>query len=146
MRYEQLQHQSRETFRRVCGVSPRVFEQMVDALALAEAHKSKPGRPSALSLADQVLVMLQYHYDYDTLARLGVEFGLSESGVSYLIRRVESRLLGDERFHLPKRSARVVHETPAVALDATETPIERPKKSSTATTAANARPTRSRAN
>jgi DNA-binding MarR family transcriptional regulator len=127
-------------------VSPETFEQMVAALEAAEAGKTKPGRPSELSLADQVLLMLQYHYDYDTQARLGVAFGLSESAVSYLIRRVEARLLSDARFHLPARRARLVHDTPAVAVDASETPIERPKKNSTATTAASARATRSRAN
>lgn len=98
MRYEQLQHQPRETFRRVCGVSPETFEQMVDALEAAEADKTKPGRPCELSLADRVLLMLRYHYDYDTQARLGVDFGLSESTFSHLIRRVESRLLGDARY------------------------------------------------
>ena len=54
-------------------------------------------------IADQVLVMLQYHYAYTPQVRLGADHGLSEAAVSYLIRRMESRLLADERFHLPKR-------------------------------------------
>lgn len=148
MRYDQLQPLPRETFRRLCGVTPETFEQMVDALAAAEARKAKPGRPCALSLADQVRVMLEYYYAYTPQARLGVDHGLSEAAVSYLIRRVETRLLADGRFHLPHRRQRLSGEdTPpvAVAIDATETPIERPQKNSAATTAASARPTPSKA-
>ncbi len=146
MRYEHLRNVSRETFRRLCGVSPETFEQMVDALAAAEARKDKPGRPCRVPLADQVLVMLQYHYAYTPQVRLGVDHGLSEAAVSYLIRRVESRLLADERFHLPNRSRRLSGEdTLRVAVDATETPIERPQKNSVATTAASTKPTPSKA-
>lgn len=102
---------------------------MLEALETAEGGKRKPGRPTALSLADQLLVMLLYHYDYRTQLQLGVESGLGESAVCRLIQRLENRLLDDERFHLPKRAERVQRsaaDTPAVAVDAAETPIERP--------------------
>jgi hypothetical protein len=129
MRYENLRTLPVDQFRRACGVKPETFEAMLEALEAAERRKRKPGRRPNLTLADQLLVTLLYHYDYRTQLQLGVASGLGESAVCRLIQRIEARLLADERFHLPKRSERVqrrASDTPAVAVDATETPIERP--------------------
>jgi len=131
MSCENLKNLPANQFRRVCGVKPETFDAMVDALATTEQRKRKPGRPPKLSLADQVLLALKYHYDYRTQLQLGVETGLGESAVCRLIQRVEERLLADEGFHPPKRRERVPYsreEVPAVTVDATEIPIERPKK------------------
>jgi len=62
---------------------------MVEALEAVERKKRKPGRPSRLSLPDQLLVTLQYHYDYRTQLQLGVESGLGESAICRLIAHAE---------------------------------------------------------
>ena len=147
MSYENLRKLPADQFRRACGVKPETFEAMLEALQTAECQKRKSGRPPKVSLADQLQLTLLYHYDYRTQLQLGVDSGLGESAVCRLIRRVEERLLADPRFHLPKRSERVQlnrSDTPAVAVDASETPIERPKKNSKRTTVASKRTTRSR--
>ncbi len=147
MSYETLRNLPSDQFRRACGVKPETFEAMLDALQAAEARKRTSGRPPKLPLADPLHLTLRYHYDYRTQLQLGVDSGLGESAVCRLIQRVEERLLADARFHLPKRSERVQRsrtQTPAVAVDATETPIERPKKNSAVTTVASKRLTRSR--
>ena len=131
MSYENLRKLPTDQFRRACGVEPETFEAMLEALQTAEQRKRKSGRPPKVSLADQLRLTLLYHYDYRTQLQLGVDSGLGESAVCRLIHRVEERLLADERFHLPKRSQRVQlsrADTPAVAVDASETPIERPPK------------------
>ena len=131
MSYENLSNLPKDQFRRACGVEPKTFDAMVEAVEAAERKKRKPGRPPRLSLHDQVLVTLQYHYDYRTQLQLGVESGLGESAMCRLIARVEDHLLADDRFHLPKRSEliqRSTDTTPVAAVDASETPTERPKK------------------
>ncbi len=149
MSYENLRNLPADQFRRTCGVEPATFEAMLEALRAAEQRKRKPGRPPKKPLEDQLLLTLLYHYDYRTQLQLGVDSGLGESAVCRLIQRVEERLLADPRFHLPKRRERVQRrraQSPAVAVDATETPIERPKKNSAITTVARKRTTRSRRN
>jgi hypothetical protein len=131
MSYENLRKLPADQFRRACGVKPETFEAMMEAVRTAERQKRKSGRPSTVPLADQLQLTLLYHYDYRTQLQVGVDSGLGESAVCRLIRRVEDRWLADQRFHLPKRSERVQlsrSDTPAVAVDASETPIERPKK------------------
>lgn len=149
MSYENLRTLSADQFRRACGVEPQTFDAMLEALHVAEAQKQKPGRPPKIALADQLLLTLHYHYDYRTQLQLGLDSGLGESAVCRLIQRVEERLLADQRFHLPKRAERVQlrrAETPAVAVDATETPIERPQKNNAPSTAVSKKTTRSKRN
>ncbi|WP_041766223.1 hypothetical protein [[Leptolyngbya] sp. PCC 7376] len=57
--YEQLQHLSPEQFRRACGVKLQTFNRLVEVLAEAKA-KQKTGRPSVLSLENQLLLTLEY--------------------------------------------------------------------------------------
>ena len=66
MSYENLRKLPTDQFRRACGVEPKTFDAMVEALEAAERKKRKPGRPPRLSLPEQVLVTLRYHYDYRT--------------------------------------------------------------------------------
>lgn len=149
MSYENLRKLPADQFRRACGVLPGTFEAMVEALEGAEQRKRKSGRPPVMSLPDQLLVTLLYHYDYRTQLQLGVESGLGESAICRLIQRVEDRLLADERFHLPKRRERVQRSAAdhsVLATDAAETPIERPKKSSKRSTVARKKTTPSKAN
>ena len=75
MTYEHLRNLPATQFRRVCGVEPRTFEAMLEALREAEQRKGKPGLPPKVALADQLLLMLLYHYDYRTQLQLGVDSG-----------------------------------------------------------------------
>jgi hypothetical protein len=104
---------------------------MHDALKAAEAAKTKPGRPSKLGLEDQLLMTLLYWREYRTLFHLSTERGISEGTASRRVRWVEDVLIRSGRFALPKRTERFA-ETPGkfkvVVGDATETPVERPKK------------------
>ena len=66
---------------------------------------------------------------------MGIDYGISEGQASKLIRDVESVLIKSGKFSLP--SKRVLYEADNeiefVIIDATESPIERPKKSKKST-------------
>lgn len=147
MRYEELRHHDDAAFRRFCGVPRATFEAMLEVVEQGEREKSKPGRPPKLSVADQVLLTLSYWREYRTLFHLAAEVGLHESSVQRIVCKVEDRLIGSGRFALPSRERRRGEgaEIEAVLLDATESPIERPKKNSARTTAGRRSGTRERA-
>jgi IS5 family transposase len=130
MRYEKMSHFSDEQFKRYCGVKRVLFNEMVEVLEQAERAKRKPGRPSKLSVADQVLLTLQYWREYRTLFHVAASFGLHESSAQRIVSKVERRLLDSGRFNLPNRHRALAlgEELELVLVDASETPIERPKK------------------
>lgn len=66
-----------------------------------------------------------------------MDFGVHESSASRIMRKAENILNHSGRFNLPRK---LLHGKPeninwsAVIIDATETPIERPKKTKSSTT------------
>ena len=145
MKYEQLRARDDAAFRRFCGVPKPTFQAMLDVLEQAETGK-KPGRPNKLSLPDQLLLALSYWREYRTLFHIAAEYAVHESTAQRIVCRVEDRLMAFGRFALSPRDT-LVEEGPRialVALDATECPVERPKKNSVGTTAARRSGTRAR--
>lgn len=149
MRYEQTQSLRDVEFKRLCGVKRHTFEAMLEELRAAERAKTKRGRPWKLSLEDQLLMTLGYWREYRPLFHLGMTRGISEGTASRRVRWVEDTLIGSGRFALPKRTERFAGGSPGpfrvVVVDATETPVERPKKNSAGSTAASASITPSKA-
>ena len=96
------------------------------------------GRPPTLSRADQLLMTLMYWREYRTQFHIAQAYGVSEASVCRTIQKVEDALLKSEQFRLPGKKALQPSDTviELVLVDATEQPIERPKKSNVATTAA----------
>lgn len=135
MRYDHLTRYTDADFKRLVGVSRKLFDVMVEILAHAEQQKKKSGRPHSLSLANQLLLTLNYLRCYKTQIQLSADFNLSESNVNRTIRKVENALIESRQFSLPKRSHHGVEPNEdIVAIDVTECLIERPKKSSPDTT------------
>ena len=69
-----------------------------------------------------------------------MDFGIHESSVSRIIRKVEDVLIDSGKFELPKKLPSRVDDDinwSVVIVDATETPIERPKKTKETTTVVN---------
>lgn len=104
---------------------------MLETMAEHETNKTKSGRPSGLSLEDQILLALTYWREYRTLYHIGVDFGIHESSASRIVRKVEDALIDSGRFEIPKKLPSRTDDDnvnwSAVIVDATETPIERPK-------------------
>ena len=139
MKYEKLKSSSDAQFRRVTGVKRTTFEVMVKILQ--EAHKikkSKGGRPSKLGIEDMLLMALEYIREYRTYLHIATSYGLAESNAFETIRWVENVLIKSKEFRLPGRKALLKsdNEFEIILIDATESPIERPKKNSVDSTRA----------
>lgn len=130
MNYEQIRHLKPEQFKRLCGVHPETFKQMVSVLKAAEQQK-QPGRPNKLSREDQILMTLGYWREYRTYFHIAQSWGINESTAYRLIRKVEDCLINSRAFSLPgkKKLLEPDQEIDVVVVDVTESPIERPKKS-----------------
>lgn len=139
MSYEQIKDLRPADFKRYCGVAPETFKRMVEVVSnrLTKTRR-KAGRPPKLSVEDQVLLTLEYWREYRTLFHLATSWGLHESNVCRIIRRVEAILTKSRAFRLPGKKVLqpADHQIEFIVVDVAETPIERPKKSKKLTTAA----------
>ena len=135
MRYETVQSLKDEDFKRSTGVQRRTFEKM---LAVVETGLRDFGRPTKLGRADQLLMTLMYWREYRTEFHIGLTYGVSESTVCRTIQKIENVLIQSKQFHLPGKKALQPSDTviEIVLVDATEQPIERPKKDNAGITAA----------
>ena len=134
MRYETVQMLKDEDFKRSTGVQRKTFEQMRQVV---ETGLRDFGRPTKLSRADQLLMTVMYWLEYLTEFHIGLTYGVSESTVCRTIKKVEKALIRSKQFHLPGRKALQPSDTiiEIVLVDATEQPIERPKKDNAGITA-----------
>ncbi|MDO5770472.1 MAG: transposase family protein [Psychrobacter sp.] len=134
-----LLEQSDAGFKRYTGIQKATFRTMVEAMQQHETAKTKSGRPSELSLEAQILLALTYWREYRTLYHIGMDFGIHESSASRIVHKVENILISSGQFDLPRKLPRGDPDDTnwsAVIIDATETPIERPKKTKATTTVA----------
>ena len=60
MRYEEVKELKPEAFKRLTGVKPEVFNEMLAVLCKAETAKKKAGRSSKLTPADKLLLVMSY--------------------------------------------------------------------------------------
>jgi DDE superfamily endonuclease len=127
MRYESVQVLDEADFKRCTGVQRSTFEKMLEVV---EAGLRDFGRPTKLCRADQLLMTLMYWREYRTEFHIGLTYGVSESTVCRTVKKIENALLQSKQFHLPGRKALQPSDTiiEIVLVDATEQPIERPKK------------------
>ena len=136
MTYEKVKNLTSEKFKRLCGVKKETFAQMVEIVENQEKLKTKTGRPSKLSLENQVLMTLEYLREYRTYFHIAQSWGVNESTAYRIIRKIENILIRSQEFALPgkKQLLKSNHELEVVVIDVTETPIERPKKNRKNTT------------
>ena len=133
-RYEYIEHLSSEKFRRLTGVKKETFRVMVEILQKAESlRRSKGGPKRKLCVEDMLLLALEYLREYRTYFHVGSNYGVSESQAQRIHRWVEEELIKDKRFHLPGRKQLLKSdcEFEVIIVDASESPIERPKKNAT---------------
>jgi len=95
MSYEQVEDLLPAEFKRFCGVRPETFRRMVEAVSSHLSRRRRvSGRPTKLSVADQVLITLDYRREYRTFFHLVTRCDLHESSVWGTIRRVEDIKFG----------------------------------------------------
>jgi hypothetical protein len=131
MKYKKMGNYGEGKFRRITGVRRRTFKKMIEILTKAEAsRRSKGGPKPKLSLEDMLLATLEYWREYRTYAHIAVGFELSESQIYRIVKWVENVLIRDGTFSLPSKRALLGSdiEYEVIQIDATETPVERPKR------------------
>ena len=132
-----------EEFRRQTGVKREVFERILWVLRYEE--EDKRGRINKLCLEDRVLMFLEYIREYRTYFHIAMSYGISESACYRNIVWIEDTLAASGEFARPGRTELLNNpNVEAVTIDATESPIQRPKKNSAGTTRGRKNATRSR--
>jgi hypothetical protein len=137
MKYERIKGVEDEKFRRLTGVNRSTFEKMIAILSEADKKKQeRGGRKPKLILEDRLLMALEYIREYRTYFHVSQSYGVSESTCYETIKWIENTLIKHRDFALPGRRALLKSdmEYELVLIDATETPIERPKKDKSAFT------------
>lgn len=149
MRYENVKDLKAAEFRRLTGVKHETFQMMVEVLEEAEAKRKasqryRGGKKPKLTLADQLLMTLEYLREYRTQFHISKSYGIEETRCGRIIRHVEDTLMKSRKFTLPGRKALLESniEYQVVVVDATETPIERPQKNKSTSTRAKRNDTR----
>lgn len=129
MSYEKVRKLEPAEFKRLCGVTLGTFEQMVKLVTAEKVLAKKSGRPSKLSIEDQVLMTLEYWREYRTHFHIGVTWGLDETNVLRNIRKVENILIKSGIFNVGgKKKLKELDSSELVVVDVTEHEIERPQK------------------
>jgi hypothetical protein len=133
-KYDKIKDLPSNRFRRLTGVSKSVFQIMANVIKEAEHQRMKKGgKPSYLNSEDKLLMTLEYLREYRTYFHLGQSYGLSESACYRNCKWVEDILIKDKTFSLPGKKVLLDNSSliEVILIDATETPIERPKKTDT---------------
>ena len=130
-RLERTLKMNRTRFKRRTGIYPETFALMEAVLIERESAKKKAGRSAALTAAEQLLLTLEFWREYRTFAHLGDDGDVHETTVQRTVERVEAALMASGQFRLPGKKVlqQAEHVFQIIAVDATETPCERPKKS-----------------
>ena len=128
MTYEDVKNLKPSDFKRLCGVSKETFAAMREVVR-EHKRQTRRGRKSNLSVENQLLLTLSFWREYRTLFHLGRDWGLHESNVSRLVRRIEDVLIGSGKFSLPgKKRLLEADAIKYTIVGVTEREIERPKK------------------
>jgi hypothetical protein len=130
IKYEKIKKKA-TTFRRLFGVSPKEFDEIISKTRpiwdnTVSANYKRPGRNNKLSFEEMHLVLLLYYRCYVTQEFIGWLFGINKANVCRLIRRLEPILAS--AMVIRKDRAIQKDELESLIIDATESVIERPKR------------------
>jgi hypothetical protein len=133
-KYEKIKDLEDGKFFRLTGIKKDLFWKIVMILREAEREKKRRGgRKNKLIIEDMLLITLEYLREYRTYFHIGQSYGISESSAYKTIIWVENTLIKHPDFALPgKKSLYKTDAHEVILVDATETPIQRPKKSKNA--------------
>ena len=124
--------QRKRSFLRLSGITQDQFDQIIKRITPLWQREvlgkyKRPGRNFSLSLNDMVLMLLVYYRSYASQAFIGLMFGIDDSRVCRIIRKLEPLLA--KITAIPKKKYLTESEIEdALVIDATEQQIQRPHK------------------
>ncbi len=130
--FEKAVKLSDEQFLRAVGVDKARFNFILERVAtyLENLREQRPmkkrGKKSEVALADRLLLTFTYMRHYPTFARLGMEFGISETYANKIYHQLLDVLV--KVLSLKNRKHLLESNLQTIIIDATEQPIERPTK------------------
>jgi DDE superfamily endonuclease/Helix-turn-helix of DDE superfamily endonuclease len=130
IRYTKIRNQPK-TFHRLFGVTPQEFAIILKKVEpmwherVVSGYK-RPGRDYKLDLSDMVLMLLLYYRSYVTQIFVGYMFGIDDSRVCRIFKVLEPILASVMAIQKCKKLLK--EEVESLLMDATEQPIERPKR------------------
>lgn len=130
-KYKKIKKLKPNEFKRLTGIKHQTFQEMLSILRDVEAKRmSRGGKPHRLKLEDRLLMALEYLREYRTYFHLGQSYRLSESACYRSCKWIEDALIKSGAFSLPGKKALLKSdaEYEVILIDASESPIERPKK------------------
>ena len=144
MPYRELETLSGAEFKRLCGVPRATFSAMVEVVRPPLDRQGQRGGQAKLSAEAQRLRVLEYWREYRRQFHIGVSWGVHETTVGRMVRKVEDLLIQCGKFRLP--SQRQLYQPgwagKVMIVDVGEMEIERPKKNRNVTTVASRSVTR----
>ena len=130
-KFDSVKNLSGEEFRRLTGVKKETFQKMSEILeSELLKKKARGGRDTKLGTEDMLLMTLEYLREYRTYFHIAQAYGISESNTYKIIRFVEDTLIKSKTFSLPGRKVLLKSDInyEVIQVDASESPIQTPKK------------------
>ena len=130
--FEKAVKLSDEQFLRAVGVDKTGFNLILERVAthLENVREERPmkkrGKKSEVALPDRLLLTFTYLRHYPTFARLGLEFGISESYANKIYHQILDVLV--KVLSMKNRKHLLESNLQTIIIDVTEQPIERPTK------------------
>ncbi|UZQ30206.1 MAG: IS5 family transposase [Spiroplasma phoeniceum] len=132
MKFDEFKNINDKEWLRLTGIKQDIFNKMLDILQVAEIEKfKKGGKANKLSLENRLLMTLSYWREYRTYFHLGKNFGISEANCYRNIKWIEDILIKHPDFQQVAGKKALINDyfnDKTIIIDATETPIQRPKK------------------
>mgnify|MGYP001420546782 CR=1 FL=1 len=125
-----------ENFRRLTGIKRKTFDKMMEILKEKETEKNRRGaRPNKISLEERLLMWFEYMREYGTYFHIATKHKISESTCFRNCVWIENVLIKSKEFKLPSKKEFANNlDIEIVVVDASESPIQRPKKNKKDTT------------
>lgn len=111
-------------------MSVETFEQMIKVVKAEKILQEKSGRPSKLTVENQILLTLNYLREYRSFFHLGKSWEIHESTAQRIVIKIEKILMNSGFFNLAgkKELREGGNEIEVIVVDVSEHEIERPEK------------------
>lgn len=142
MLWDKIKAMNNTDFLRRVGVKRSTFKAMVAVIEKfyrakikkkkkkRKSNKRMGGRRFTYGVQDRLLMTMMYWREYRTQFNIATDYGISEAVVCRTIQDIENILKKSKKFELlgKKKLSSTKFSYEVFVVDATETPIQRPKK------------------